>query len=71
HYRWQWLVYLAFIGAFILSYAASIFYGLLVDPHCLNYFYAGVFLLGATYVYLSCRLMTKTIQKMDVMDDLK
>lgn len=25
HYRWQWLVYLVFIGAFILSYSASIF----------------------------------------------
>ncbi|HAT1958825.1 TPA: diguanylate cyclase [Legionella pneumophila subsp. pneumophila] len=71
HYRWLWLVYLVFIGAFILSYSASIFYGLLVDPHCLNYFYGSVFLLGATYVYLSCRLMTKTIQKMEVMDDLK
>ncbi|HAT4425585.1 GGDEF domain-containing protein [Legionella pneumophila serogroup 1] len=71
HYRMQWLGYLAFIGAFILSYSASIFYGLLVDPHCLNYFYASVFLLGATYVYLSCRLMTKTIQKMELMDDFK
>jgi diguanylate cyclase (GGDEF)-like protein len=71
HYRRQWLVYLAFIGVFILSYSASIFYGILVDPHCLNYFYASVLLLGASYVYLSCRLMTKTIQKMELMDDFK
>lgn len=71
HYRRQWLGYLAFIAVFILSYSASIFYGLLVDPHCLNNFYASVLLLGATYIYSSCRLMTKTIQKMELMDDFK
>ncbi|HCW6752871.1 TPA: GGDEF domain-containing protein [Legionella pneumophila] len=71
HYRRQYLIYLAFIGVFILSYSASIVYGLLVDPHCLNYFYATVFLLGATYIDSSCHLMTKTMQKMELMDDFK
>ncbi|HAU0263731.1 TPA: GGDEF domain-containing protein [Legionella pneumophila] len=71
HYRRQWFSYLAFIAVFILSYSASIFYGLLVDPHCLNNFYASVLLLGATYIYSSCRLMTNTIQKMELMDDFK
>ncbi|WP_106225071.1 GGDEF domain-containing protein [Legionella pneumophila] len=70
-YRWQWLAYLAFISFFILSYSASIFYGLFVDPHCLNYFYASVFLMGATTIDFSCRLMTKTMQKMELMDDIK
>lgn len=29
------------------------------------------YLLGATYIYSSCRLMTNTIQKMELMDDFK
>ncbi|HAT1868156.1 GGDEF domain-containing protein [Legionella pneumophila] len=70
-YRRKWLIYFAFIIAFILSYSGSIVYGLLVDPHCLNYFYASVFLMGATYIYSSCHLMTKTMQKMELMDDIK
>ncbi|HAU2399755.1 TPA: diguanylate cyclase [Legionella pneumophila] len=71
HYRRLGLVSLAFIGIFILSYLASIFYGLLVDPHCLNYFYGSVFLLAATYIYFSCHLVTKTIQKVELMADFK
>ncbi|HAT7052158.1 GGDEF domain-containing protein [Legionella pneumophila serogroup 1] len=71
YYRPQWHAYLAFIAFFIASYLATIIYGVLVDPHCLNYFYATIFLVGGLYVYLSCHLTTKTIRKIELMDTLK
>ncbi|HGC5940477.1 TPA: GGDEF domain-containing protein [Legionella pneumophila] len=71
YYHLQWLAYLVFIAFFIASYLATIIYGVLVDPHCLNYFYATLFLVGGLYVYLSCHLTTKTIRTIELMDHLK
>lgn len=69
-YRSHWIAYLCLIGVFILCYLGAIYYGLYIDPHCLNYFYAGVFFLGGFYVYLSCHLISKTIKKTEMVDDL-
>ncbi|CZP44741.1 TPA: GGDEF domain-containing protein [Legionella pneumophila] len=70
YYRVQWISYLLLIAFFILSYAGCIVYGIYYDPHCLNYWYATLFLLGGVYVYLSCNLMTNTMNKMELMDDI-
>ena len=69
-YRSHWIAYLSLIVVFILCYLGAIYYGVYIDPHCLNYFYASVFLLGGFYVYLSCHLLTKTIKKTELVDDL-
>lgn len=69
-YRSHWIAYLSFIAVFILCYLGAIFYGVYIDPHCLNYFYASVFLLGGFYVYLSCHLLATTIKKTELVDDL-
>ncbi|STX55475.1 Diguanylate kinase [Legionella beliardensis] len=69
-YQHYWLAYLCLIGFFILGYSGCILYGIYIDPHCLNYFYATIFLLGGFYIYLSCQLMTKTIKKIESMDEL-
>ncbi|WP_419421583.1 hypothetical protein ACNVED_16910 (plasmid) [Legionella sp. D16C41] len=62
-YQNYWVAYLSLIGLFILGYSGCIIYGVYIDPHCLNYFYATIFLLGGFYIYLSSQLMTKTIKK--------
>lgn len=70
YYRVQWISYLFLIAFFIISYAGCIIYGIYYDPHCLNYWYATLFLLGGVYVYLSCNLMMNTMNKMELMDDI-
>lgn len=69
-YRSHWIAYLCLIVVFILCYLGAIYYGVYIDPHCLNYFYAGVFFLGGFYVYFSCHLLSKTIKKTEMVDDL-